>query len=289
MGKVVTGNGISFVDGDWHEGNPMILGPRTHAMWMASVVFDGARYFDGVAPDLDRHMARCVRSAELLGLKPTLAADEMEHLARAGIARFPADAQLYINPIYYADDGFVMPDPDTTRFVLSIFEAPLPAPDGFSACKSSFRRPARDMAPTEAKASCLYPNVGRVAKEAGDKGFTTAVVMDPSGNVAEFAYTNLFMAKDGQVHTPAINGTFLNGITRQRVIALLRDAGVDVVERAIAFDDLMDADEVFATGNFAKVQPCTRLEHRDLQEGPMYRRARELYMDFARDCALDRG
>jgi len=289
MGKVVTGNGISFIDGAWQEGNPKILGPRTHAMWMSSVVFDGARYFNSVAPDLDRHMARCVRSAELLGLKPTMAAEEIERLAIDGIGKFNADSQLYINPFFYADDGFVMPDPDSTRFVLSIYEAPLPPPDGFSACKSSFRRPARDMAPTEAKASCLYPNVGRAVVEANQKGYTTCVVMDPSGNVAEFAYTNLFMAKDGQVHTPAINGTFLNGITRQRIIALLRDVGVDVIERAIGFGELLDADEVFATGNYAKLQPCTKLEQRDMQEGPFYRQARKLYMDFAREYALDRA
>ncbi|MCU0895262.1 MAG: aminotransferase class IV, partial [Rhodospirillales bacterium] len=102
-----------------------------------------------------------------------------------------------------------------------------------------------------------------------------------NGNVAEFGYMNLFFVGDGVVQTPAANGTFLNGITRQRVISLLRDAGVEVVERAVDFADLLGASEVFATGNYGKVLPCTRLEDRALPIGPVYRQARELYFAFA--------
>ena len=97
------------------------------------------------------------------------------------------------------------------------------------------------MAPTGAKASCLYPNVARSVGEAQEKGFEVGVVLDPSGNVAEFSYSNLFMVKDGVVSTPVINGTFLNGITRQRVIKLLRDDGFEVVERTIDFPELLGA------------------------------------------------
>ena len=77
------------------------------------------------------------------------------------------------------------------------------------------------------------------------------------------------------------NGTFLNGITRQRVIRLLRTAGVEVHERTMTFQDVLDADEVFSTGNYGKVMPITRVEGRDLQPGPIYTRARSLYWSFA--------
>jgi len=286
MGKVKTSTGtaLAFVDGEWCEGNPKILGPQHHAVWLSSVVFDGARAFGGVAPDLDLHCARTVSSARMIGLEPPITGAEIAELAWEGIGRFSSGAELYICPMFYAEEGFVVPDSSSTRFVLTVYEAPLPQPTGFSACLSSFRRPARDMAPTEAKASCLYPNVARVGREAAHKGYDTAVVLDPSGNVAEFAYTNLFCVKDGVVHTPAPNGTFLNGITRQRVVALLRDAGVEVVERAIDFSELIDADEIFSTGNYAKIQPCIRLEDRSFQSGPVYDRARELYFDFAKSC-----
>ncbi len=138
------------------------------------------------------------------------------------------------------------------------------------------------MAPTEAKASCLYPNVARAAREAAARGFDSAVVLDPNGNVAEFAYMNLFFARDGVVHTPSANGTFLNGITRQRIAGLLRAAGVEVIERAVDFSEVLAADEIFATGNYGKVMPCTRIEDRPLDTGALYRQARELYFAFAR-------
>ena len=282
MAKAKVGRVRAYVDGRWQDGSPRVLGPHSHAVWLSSVVFDGARAFQGVAPDLDRHCARVVASARILGLAPKLDGPGITALAWQGIRQFPEDAELYICPMFYAEDGFIMPDPDSTRFVLTVYESTLPAGDGFSACLSSYRRPAPDMAPTGAKASCLYPNVARSVAEAGEKGFDTAVVLDPDGNVAEFAYANLFMVRDGVAHTPAPNGTFLDGITRQRVVALLREAGLTVRERTIAFDDLLDADELFGTGNYYKVAPCVRLEDRDLEAGPVYRRARELYFAFAR-------
>lgn len=282
MGKGLTGKTLAYVDGQWRQGNPLLMGPRHHAVWLSSVVFDGARAFDGTAPDLDRHCARVVASAHHLAMAPMLTAAEIAEIAWDGIHRFPKDAELYVCPMFYAEDGFVWPDPASTRFVMTVHEAPLPEAKGFSACLSTFRRPARDMAPTEAKASCLYPNIARIGREAAGKGFDTAVVLDPCGNVAEFAYTNLFLVRDGVVVTPAPNGTFLNGITRQRVIQLLRKDGVEVVERAVRFDEVLTADELFATGNYAKVQPCSRIEARVLPIGPLYERARELYFAFAR-------
>ena len=106
-------------------------------------------------------------------------------------------------------------------------------------------------------------------------------VIDHQGNVAEFATSNLFIAKDGAAHTPAANGTFLAGVTRARVMQLLRDAGIRVHERTIAWSEVLDADEVFSTGNYGKVLPVTRVEKRDLQPGPVYHRAREMYWEFA--------
>jgi branched-chain amino acid aminotransferase len=93
------------------------------------------------------------------------------------------------------------------------------------------------------------------------------------------------MAKDGVVHTPIPNGTFLNGITRQRVIGLLRGAGVPVQESTLRYEDFANADEIFISGNYAKVMPVLRIDSRDLQPGPFYRKARELYWDFAHSRA----
>ena len=281
MAKGPIGDTITFHEGKWHDGSIPVLAPNTQAMWLSTIVFDGARGMRGKFPDLDRHSARVVRSAELLGMAPTLNGDEIQEISRQGAERFGDKVDLYISPMFYAEEGFIVPDPESTKFVLSVYVAPLPEPSGFTACRSSFRRPARDQAPTEAKASCLYPNVARSVQEARDNGFDTGVVMDPSGNVAEFSYTNLFMVKDGAVHTPAPNGTFLNGITRQRTIQLLRDDGLEVIERMIDYAELAGADELFSTANYSKLMPCIKIDDRDLKTGPVYERARKLYLEFA--------
>ncbi|WP_207455224.1 branched-chain amino acid aminotransferase [Azospirillum sp. SYSU D00513] len=272
---------VNYVNGEWVEGNPAIVGPMSHTFWLASTVFDGARAFEGVAPDLDQHCERVVRSAAAMGLEATLTAKEIEALCREAIAKFPKDAALYIRPMFYAEEGFVAPDPATTRFVLSVYESPMPGTAGFTACLSSRQRPAPSMALTSAKAASHYPNAGAALREARTRGFDNAIMLDPTGNVAEFATSNLFIAKDGAVATPVPNGTFLNGITRQRVIKLLREAGVTVEERTVTVADVTAADEVFSTGNYAKVVPVTRVEDRDLQPGPLFQRARELYWAYA--------
>ena len=101
------------------------------------------------------------------------------------------------------------------------------------------------------------------------------------GNVAELTTANLFMVKDRVVYTPAPNGTFLAGITRQRVIGLLRGDGITVVEKTLKYREFLEADEIFSSGNYSKVVPITRIEDRKLEFGPIYKRARELYWKFA--------
>jgi branched-chain amino acid aminotransferase len=274
----------TFFDGKWHEGNVPLWGARTHAIWLGSSVFDGARVFEGVAPDLDLHCARVNASATAMGLKPTLSADEWVVLAREGMTKFKPDTTLYVRPMYWAERAgplALAADPESTRFALTLYDAPLRAPEGFSITLSPYRRPTPDSAPLDAKAGCLYPNNARAMLEAESRGFANAVVCDFAGNVAELANSNLFMAKDSVVYTPIPNGTFLAGITRKRVIGLLREAGISVIETVLRYSDLQSADELFSTGNASKVLPITRIDQRSLQPGPVYRKARELYWQFA--------
>ena len=270
-----------YIDGEWLTGNPPVMGAMSHGAWMASTVFDGARYFEGVAPDLDLHCQRLVDSAHAMGLAPNHSGPEIEEILRDGFARFESKEALYIRPMFWAETGFVAPDADSTRYCYSMFVAPLPEPQGSAITLSPYRRPTFAQAPTNAKAACLYPNSGRTLQEARAKGFDNGVVLDALGNVAELATANLWMAKDGAAHTPVPNGTFLNGITRQRVAQLLRDAGIAVHERTLSYQDFLEADEIFYTGNHGKVMPVTRIEQRDLQPGPVYTKARELYWDWS--------
>ncbi|MHC8508722.1 MAG: branched-chain amino acid aminotransferase [Rhodospirillales bacterium] len=276
---------VTFAGGEWHEGDPKLISIGAHSIWLGSAVFDGARVIDGCAPDLDMHCARLVESAETMGLGRPAAADEIKALVLDGVKRLNSTADLYLRPLIYAEDGFMIPEPESSELAVMVYERPLPGPAGFAACRVNAVRPGVNMAPTAAKAACLYPNVARALREAAAKGFDTGVGMDPNGNVAEFSMANLFFARDGAVVTPMPNGTFLNGITRRRIIQLLRDDGHDVIERTVTWADLETAAEIFGTGNYAKITPCSRLEDRQMQPGPIYARARELYFQYARDTS----
>ncbi|MBK0400465.1 branched-chain amino acid aminotransferase [Limibaculum sp. M0105] len=274
----------TWFEGRWQEGNVPILGAADHGTWLGSVVFDGARAFEGVAPDLDLHCARANESARRMGLTPPISDEEMTALAREGIAKFPADAAIYIRPMLWAREGgysMILPQAETTAFALCLEARPMSGPNGFSIAPTRFRRPTIECMPTDLKAGCLYPNNARMLREVRAKGYDNAIVLDMLGNVAETATANIFMARDGEVFTPVPTGCFLNGITRQRIIALLRDDGVTVTEKTLTLDDFQAADEIFSTGNANKVLPVTRFEERDMQYGPMARRARELYWEYA--------
>ncbi|WBV43027.1 branched-chain amino acid aminotransferase [Pseudoroseomonas cervicalis] len=276
--------GVFWHDGKWLTEEPKVLGPMDHAFWLGSILFDGARAIRGLVPDLDLHCQRVIRSAHAMGMKPTLSAEAIEELCREGVRRMGPDAELYIRPMFFVRRGIgaAQPDGDSTEFILSIYDSPMPdVSKGFSACMVPFRRPAADMAPTDAKASCLYPNSSRAAGWAREHGYDNAVMSDFEGNVAEFATSNLMMVKDGVVMTPIANGTYLAGITRSRVLGLLREAGIEAKECVITPDMLRGADEIFATGNFGKVQYCTNFEGRQLPIGPVAQKARQLYFDWA--------
>lgn len=279
----------TYKDDAWHEGNVPVVGAREHAFWLGSSVFDGARAFEGVTPDLDLHCARVNASAVAIGLKPTKTDKEVYDLCREGVAKFDKNAALYIRPMYFATQGGPMAVaalPESTKFLISIYVTPMPAPTaGLTVTVSPFRRPTQECMPLDAKAGCLYPNNARALVEAGSRGFQNAILLDFLGNVAELATANIFMVKDGVVYTPAANGTFLSGITRHRVISLLDEAGYDVRQTTLKVADFEEADEIFSTGNMSKVMPVIKFQERDLQPGPVAAKARELYWQYAHAVA----
>lgn len=277
------GNILTWYAGEWRKGNTPIMGAADHGTWQGTLVFDGARAFDGLMPDLDLHCARIVRSAQTMGMKPVMQGPAIEALLREGVAAMNSDTALYLRPMMWSRDcmpSLIDADPDSTDMAICIEELPLRRPGDMSLTVSPFRRPHPDTALTTAKAACLYPNNARIVTEARSRGFTNALSMDLDGHVAETASTNVFMRRDGDYFTPKPNGTFLNGITRQRVIGLLRDAGETVHEASLTPADFAQAEEMFLTGNANKVTPVTRFEDRDLPTTHGVK-IRDLYMDYA--------
>ena len=272
---------LTYFNGNWTEGNTPLFGAMDHSVWLGSSVFDGARSIRGHMPDLRLHLQRVITSSERVGLVCPLSVDEMEKLVREGVAKFPADAELYVRPLVFGTDGLLIPVAEKSSFALTLFDAPMPAFTGFSACLSEQRRPDPSMAPTDAKASSLYANTTKALREARQRGYDNAVVCDSQGNVAEFASANLFfVTPDGKVVTPVPNGTFLSGITRARVIDLLAREGIQVEQRSVRPEELDTAIEIFNTGNYGKVTPCVRYESRSLPVGPVATLARDRYMAF---------
>ena len=273
---------LTYFNGSWSEGNTPLFGAMDHSVWLGSSVFDGARSIRGHMPDLRLHLQRVVTSSERVGLVCPLSVDDMEKLVREGVAKFPADAELYVRPLVFGTDGLLIPVAEKSGFALTLFDAPMPAFTGFSACLSEQRRPDPSMAPTDAKASSLYANSTKALRDAKNRGFDNAVVCDSEGNVAEFATANVFLVTpDGRVVTPVPNGTFLSGITRARVIELLAKEGIEVEQRSVRPQELETAVEIFNTGNYGKVTPCVRYEARTLAVGPVATLARDRYMAFS--------
>lgn len=283
---MATGSNIkTFFNGQWHDGDIAVMKAADHGAWLGSGVFDGARYFNGVVPDLEAHCARVNASAKALMLTPTYSVSEMKALIWEGLASYATSAAVYIRPMYWGIDGdltAIVPSADTTGFAISLEEIPFAAPKTSATLgRTQFRRPILESAVVNAKAGCLYPNNARMLVEARRNGFSNALVADAMGNVAETATANIFMARDGEVFTPAPNGTFLAGITRARHITHLKDMGIPIHETILSFDDFYAADEVFMTGNMQKITPVTAIEETHFQIGPIAGQLKEAYWDWA--------
>ena len=274
----------TYYRGAWHEGDVRVLGANSHATWLGSLVFDGARAFEGITPDLDLHAARVNQSARNLGLEPTLTPEAIMALTHEGLRKFGDKPAVYIRPMYWAEEGdvsVVSPDPASTDFALCLEEMPLVEPKGFTITTTRFRRPTVETMPTNAKAACLYPNNARMIREARAKGFQNALVQDFAGNVAELATANVFFVKDGEIHTPIADG-FLNGITRQTVIQMLKDNGTPVHERRIRPEELNDFQECFLTGTAAEVTPVAQIGDWHFQVGQNTRKISDDYEKLVR-------
>ncbi len=275
----------TYFDGTWHDGDVPIMRAADHGAWLGTTVFDGARLFEGVTPDLEPHCARLNASAEALMITPTMSVPEMMEIVAEGIATYPKGSAVYIRPMYWAINGndlAIIPEKGSTGFAICLEEKPMaPEAAATTLTRTRFCRPVLESSVVNAKSGALYPNNARMLAEANAKGFGNALVADALGNVAETASANIFMVKDGEVFTPVPNGTFLAGITRARHMANMVREGITVHETVLSFEDFEDADEVFMTGNMTKIMPVTAFDDVQYQAGPVTRRVREMYWDWA--------
>jgi len=274
-------NSIAWFNGEWSDGSKPIMSSMSQSYMHGSTIFDGARAYNNSIPDLHKHCERLINSSKIFGLSVPMSKNDLISLCIEGASFFENNAELYIRPSIFSEEGFLIPDAKSSKLVITIFRAPMPSIDGFTAMLSSYRRPHPLMAPTLAKASCLYANTSLALSEAKSNGFDNVVMRDGEENVVEFGSANLFIVKSNRVITPEWNKTFLNGITKQRVISLLRKEGIDALETNVSVSDLLSADEVFSTGNFGKVLPVRKIDKVEYEIGPVCSKAIQLYKKYA--------
>ena len=283
---MATGTNIhTYFEKNWHKGNIPIMNAADHGSWLGSTVFDGARYFNGVAPDLLAHCERLNQSAKAMGLVPTYSEKEIYDLILEGLTNYTKQSAVYIRPMYWGIGNgcsAIVPDAANIGFCICLEEIPMASDANTTTLtRTTFHRPILTDNLCNAKAGCLYPNNARMLQEASTKGFNNALVADAVGNVAETATSNVFLVKDGEIFTPIPNGTFLAGITRSRHIQNLKSDGYQVNECVLKFEDFSRADEVFLTGNMTKITPVSLFDDIKYEIGPVTKRARSLYFDWA--------
>jgi branched-chain amino acid aminotransferase len=261
-------DGWIWMDGElvpWREAKVHVL---THALHYASCVFEGERMYDGEIFELTQHNERLFKSAGILDFQIPFTVAEIDEACKQTAARNGLE-NCYVRPLAWRGPEQMGVSAQATRTHVAIATWPWGAyydaaqlRKGIRLTYAKYKRPSPETAPTSAKAAGLYM-ICTISKHAAEKeGYSDALMLDYRGYVAETTSANIFLVRDGQIHTPKPD-CFLDGITRRSVIGLAQKLGFDVVERHIPGEELGTFSEVFVTGTAAEVTPVAEIgEHR---------------------------
>ena len=267
-------DGKIWMDGelvDWREANVHIL---THALHYASSVFEGERCYDGKIFKGHEHSLRLIESARLLDMESPYSAEDID-AAKEAVLQANGLTNAYVRAVMWRGSGpdmGVSAARNPVRMAVAAWEWGSYYGDakwqGAKLDIAKWKRPSPETIPTAAKAAGLYM-ICTMSKHAAEaKGCSDALFMDWEGYVAEATGANIFFIKDGEVHTPLAD-RFLNGITRQTIIQMLRDNGTTVHERRIRPEELEDFQECFLTGSAAEVTPVGQIDDLKFTPGQM--------------------
>lgn len=280
-------DGFIWMDGKlepWREANVHVL---THALHYASSVFEGLRCYDGKIFKLREHSLRLIKSAEILGFSIPYSVEEIDAACNAAVAAQNIK-DGYVRPLAWRGSEQMGIIARNCKIHLAVaawewptYFTPEQKAKGIVLKTGPWRRPAPDCAPVHSKAAGLYM-ISTLSKHwAEDNGADDVLMLDYRGYVAEGSGANLFLVKDGKLHTP-IADCFLNGITRQTVMALTREAGIEVVERHIMFDEISSFSEAFFTGTAAEITPIGLINDHKLPPSQMVEKITALYSKATR-------
>ncbi|MBS0282766.1 MAG: branched-chain amino acid aminotransferase [Proteobacteria bacterium] len=268
----------------WKDAKTHVL---THGLHYGSSVFEGERIYNGTIYKLKEHTARLFFSAEELGMTIPFTQDE---ISAACIAAAEAQGikDGYIRPVAFRGSEMMAVSAQNTKIHVAIACWPWPSyfsPEeklkGIRLDIARWRRPAADTEPVHAKAAGLYMICTISKHEAEAKGYADAMMLDYRGLVAEATGANIFFVKDGTLHTP-IPDCFLNGITRQSVIAIAKEHQIPVVERHIKPEEMSEFSECFLTGSAAEVTPVSEIGPYRFKPGKLTEMLMNAYADEVR-------
>lgn len=270
----------------WDQANVHVL---SHALHYGTGVFEGIRAYDnedGTAVfRLRDHIERLRRSADTYSMPLEYSVDELVTAAKETMAANGLKSG-YIRPIVFYGTGTIGLNPSSASLITSIVVFPWGAYLGEEGLRNGIRVKIASWARISprsfpaAKATGPYINAILANQEVTREGYDEALMLTAEGNVSEGSGENIFMVRDGGVTTPPLSDGCLDGITRQSVMTLLTDDGVEVIEKSITPDDLNEADELFFTGTAAEVTPIRQVDDRQMGEpGPITRRAQSLFQD----------
>ncbi|MDA7946947.1 MAG: branched-chain amino acid aminotransferase [Hyphomicrobiaceae bacterium] len=250
--------GVIWMNGemvDWPDAKLHVL---SHGLHYASAVFEGIRAYGGHIVELTQHNERLHKSAEILGFEIPYTVEEIDQACRDVMARNGLE-DAYIRPIAWRGSEMMGVSAQETRINLAIaawdwgkYFDPEAQLKGIRMAIADYRRPDPRTAPCLSKAVGLYMICTIEKHKAEAAGYADALMLDWRGQVAEATGANVFLVKDGVIHTPTPD-CFLDGITRRSVMDLARKRGYEVVERVIMPDELDDFSECFITGTAAEV------------------------------------
>ncbi len=240
----------------------------THALHYGTGAFGGLRGIPNPEKPaqillfrLDRHCQRLSDSAKLLNYD--LPADKIQQVIIDFVKKNKPTKSFYIRPFVYTSDLGIAPrlhKIEKDFFIYGLELGDYLPPEGISCRISSWYRQEDRSLPLRGKISGAYITSSLAKTEAVESGFDEAILMNSQGKVCEASGMNVFMVRNNKLITPGFNQDILEGITRDSVLTIAQDMGIETVERAIDKTELLIADEVFLSGTAAKVTPVKQIE-----------------------------
>ena len=289
----------------WHNGKIVPWKDATvhvmsHSLQYGSSVFEGIRCYKtpkgGAIFRLAAHMKRFFNSARIYDMPMPYTIEQVTAACHEILTKNGFD-QAYIRPCAYRGLGGFGISADcpvgvtVAGWPMGAYLGPEALKKGITACVSSWQRFAPNTIPSGAKAAGNYLSGQLIAREARQRGFGEGIALSSSGLISEGAGENVFLVMDGALHTAPVSASLLNGITRDSVITLARDHGIEVVERDLPREYLYLADEIFMCGTAAEITPIRAIDSKQVgagEAGPITRKLQDLFFGLFSGTTKDK-